>query len=99
MSLQALVICGETVASLVATLFDSFSGRIRFAQFLQYLITFCSRPEAACSVISGQCVVSVALGKPAKFHDPILNRSREMPPEADVGGIFRLFSPITSDRK
>ena len=58
---------------------------------LQYLITFCSRPEAAGNVISDLFVGPVVHEKCVKFHDPSLNRSREIPPEAVEDGIFDSF--------
>ena len=51
------------------------------------------RPEAIGDVISGNFVGPVVLGKPVKFHDHSLNDSREMPPEAVLGGIFDSFVP------
>ena len=35
----------------------------------------------------------------AEFRDPSLNRSQEIPPEADGCGIFDCFFPSTSDQK
>ena len=35
----------------------------------------------------------------AKFHDPWLNRSREIPPDTVGGGIFNNCFAITSDEK
>ena len=66
---------------------------------VQCLITFCSRPEAASDISSGTFVGTVVPDKRVKFHDPSLNRSREIPPEAVGGRIFDCCSPITSDRK
>ena len=56
--------------------------------FVQYLIAFGSRPEAAseiiiCSVFVGQIVSD----KLVKFGDPGTNHSREIPPEA-IGGWY-----------
>ena len=48
--------------------------------FMQYLITFCIRPEAAGDIISGAHVGPVLLNKPVKF------------PEAVGGSIFDCFS-------
>ena len=59
--------------------------------FVQYLITYCSRKEAAGDVISTTFVGPVVLDKGLKFHDPNLNLSREIPPEAVGGGIFDCF--------
>ena len=67
--------------------------------FVEYLITFYSRPEAASDVISGMFVGPVVRDKSVKSHDPSLNRSREIPPEAVGGGIFNCFAPITPDRQ
>ena len=43
-----------TLVIIVFELFDSLSGRSRLAHFVQYLITICSRSEAASDVISGK---------------------------------------------
>ena len=59
--------------------------------FVQYLITFFSRLEAVSYIISGIFVVPVVLDKHLKFHDPSLNRSREIPPVAVGGSIFDCF--------
>ena len=75
MSLQAWVILGQTLGEL----FDSLSGRTRFAHSVQYLKTFCSRLEAAGDVISDVFVEPVVLDECVKFHDPSLNSSRETP--------------------
>ena len=58
---------------------------------MQYLVTFCSRPEAAGDAISCTVVGPVVVRKIVKFHDPILNDSPEIPPEAVVSGIFDRF--------
>ena len=58
---------------------------------MQYLITFCSRPEAAADVISPHVCGPVVLDKPVKVQNPSLNRSQEIPPEAAGGGIFDYF--------
>ena len=63
--------------------------------FVQYWITFCSRPQAASDIVSGTFVSLVVLVKRVKFHDPCLNRSWEIPREAARGGIFDCFPPIT----
>ena len=49
---------------------------------VQYLITFCSRPEAASTVISGTLLGPFVLDKFLNFRDPSLNGSREIPAEA-----------------
>ena len=75
----------------MAELFDSLAGRTVLCTFVQYLITFCSRLEAADDVISGTFVGTVVLHKCVKFHDPTLNGSREIPPKSIGGGIFDRF--------
>ena len=64
--------------------------------FVQYLIAFCSRPEAASDVISGRFVRPIVPDKYIKFGYPRLNNSREMPPEAVGSGIFDSSFTITS---
>ena len=54
---------------------------------VQYLIAFCSRPEADSDVISCRIVRPIVPDKLGQFRDPRLNCSREIPP-AVVGGIF-----------
>ena len=58
---------------------------------MQYLISFCSRPEAASDVISDSFVGPVVLDQYVKFRGPSLERSREMPHEAVGSGIFDNF--------
>ena len=53
--------------------------------FVQYLISFCSRLEAASDVVSSRFLWSIVPDKCVKFCDPCLNRSREMPPDAVEG--------------
>ena len=67
--------------------------------FVQYIITFCSRTEAASDVISGVFVRPVVFDKSLKFHDPSLNRSGKILPKAVLIGIFDSFYLITSDHK
>ena len=69
----------------MAELFDNLAGRTRFHTFVQYLILFCSQPEAA----SDSGIIPVRFVRrpivPVKyviFGDPGINRSREIPPEA-----------------
>ena len=62
-----------------------------FRTFVQYLITFCSRPETASDVISGLFVGMIVPEKPVTFRDPRLNLSQAIPPEA-VEAAFLLFS-------
>ena len=59
--------------------------------FVQHLIAFCSRPEAASDIIFGASVGLIVPNKPVKFRDPRLNRFREIPPEAVGSGIFNSF--------
>ena len=54
--------------------------------------------EAAGDIISSRFVAPFVLNKHVQFHDPSLNRSREIRPEAVGGGIFDCVFPITSDR-
>ena len=58
---------------------------------MQYLITFCRRPEATSEVMYGLFVRPVALDESVKLHDPSLNRSPEIPTEAVGGDIFDCF--------
>ena len=58
---------------------------------MQYLIAFCSRSEAAGDAISGRFVWPVVLDKHLKLHDPSLNNSHEILPEAVGGGISDCF--------
>ena len=64
--------------------------------FVEYLMAFCSRREAASGVIFGRFVRPAVLDKLVdfnfvKFRDACLNRSREIPSEAVGGGIFDSF--------
>ena len=47
--------------------------------FAQYLITFCSRLEAASDVISGRIARPIVVDKRVKLCHPCLKRSRELP--------------------
>ena len=49
------------------------------------------RTEEASAVTSGRFVRPIVLDKRVKLRDPILNRSREIPPEAVGVGIFDSF--------
>ena len=82
-------------------LFDSLSGwaSLFCATFVQYLMAFCSRLEAASGVISGRFVRPIVLDKYVKFRDLCKNWSPEIPPEAVGGGIFDSLFAIISDRK
>ena len=67
---------------------------------VQYLIAFCSQPEAISDVIHCAFVGPIVLDKCVKFRGTSLNHSREIPPEAVVGGIFdSSFFVIISDWK
>ena len=66
--------------------------------FVQYLIAFCSRPEAASDVLSGRFVSPIVPDKCEKFSDPHLNHSGAIPPEAVAGGIFGRFSNFNKCR-
>ena len=55
---------------------------------MQYLIAFCSQPEADTVVISGRFVRPVVPDKCVKLHNTCLNRSRDIIPEVIGGGIF-----------
>ena len=59
--------------------------------FMQYLIAFCSRPEAAADVISGRFVRLTVPNKFVKFCDPCLNRSPDILPKTVGCGIFNRF--------
>ena len=72
-------------------LFDSLSCLTHFAHFCQFLIAFCSQLEAASDVISCRFVRLMFHDTCVKFHDPCLNRSWEIPPEAVGGGILDSF--------
>ena len=58
---------------------------------MQYLTAVCNRPEATSDVISGRFVGPVVPDKSVKFGDPRLNLSRDITPEAVLGGIFDVF--------
>ena len=59
--------------------------------FVQYLIAFCSRLEAANDAIFGTLGGAHVPDKPVKCRDPGLSRSEEIPPEDVVGGLFDVF--------
>ena len=62
----------------MAELFDSLADRARYVHFSQYLIAFCSRPEAASDVIYGASVVLVGADVPIEFSNSMLNGSRDI---------------------
>ena len=81
--------------SLLNNGWPNYSTHCRLYPFLrtsvQYLIAFCSRPEAASDVISGRFVRLAVPDKYVKFHGRRLNRSREIPPNAVGCGIYDRF--------
>ena len=66
--------------------------------FVQYLVAFCSRPEAVSDVTSGRFVGPMVPDKRVKFRYPRLNHSREIPPDA-VAVFDGFFLAITSHCK
>ena len=69
----------------MAELCDSLAGLARFTHhFLQYLIAFCSRPEASSGIISGSNVCHVGVDVLVKFGDVL----EKYDIEALGGGIF-----------
>ena len=64
--------------------------------FVQYLVTFCSRPDDASDFISGSIWGPIIPNKPVKCRDPCLNHSREIAPDGVGGGIFDSFFAIIS---
>ena len=69
-----------------------YAGAPILRTFVQFLIAFCSRLEAASDIISGRLVKLAVLNKCEKFWDPRLNCAPEIRPEAIAGCIFdRLF--------
>ena len=72
-------------------LFDSLSDHAVLRTFVQYLMAFCSRPEAASDIISGRFARPIVLDKCVNFRDPSLNRSREIPALAVGSGILDSF--------
>ena len=68
----------------VAELFHSLPAAPNLRTFVQYLIAFCSQHETASDVISGKFVKPIVPEKCAKFPDPCLNRSQEIPLEAEA---------------
>ena len=62
----------------MAKLFDCLFGRTRFTQFVQYLIAFCSKLEAAGDVISSAVVELVGVDFIVKFGDSGSSGSRDI---------------------
>ena len=79
--MSLLVILRHTVTELCASL----PAAPVFRSFLQCLVIYCSKGEAASDVISDR------LGR-VNFRDSRLSRSAEIPNEAVGGGIFEGFS-------
>ena len=75
------------------------AGPVLRITFGQNLIAFCSRPEETSDVISGIFVGLVVSDDCMKFGDLRINLSRDITPEAVLGGIFDSFFAVTSDRK
>ena len=59
---------------------------------VQYLIAMCGRQEATSYVISGRYIRLTVPDKCVQFRAPSLNRSGELWPKADLGGIVGRFS-------
>ena len=70
-----------------------------FAHFLQYVIAFYSRPEAASDVMSSAFPRLIVPDKCLKVRDPRLDRSGEISPEAVGCVILDGLFATTSDRK
>ena len=60
----------------MADLFDSLPAAYVLCTFVQYLIAFYSRPEAASNVISGEILRQIVSDKTVKFGDSMSNDSR-----------------------
>ena len=77
----------------VAELFDSLlTGPVsRTNTFMEYSITFCSRPEAAIDVMSTHVMHIVADNAAVKCRDLRLNCSREICIQVVGDGIFHVF--------
>ena len=77
----------------MAEFFDSLVATpVLCIRFVQYLIAFCSRLEAASDVIFGTFEGPAVPDKRVKFCDPCLNHSGEIQPKA----VFQ--TSITADR-
>ena len=84
----------------MAELFHSLPAAPVLCAFVQYLVEFYGRPEAASDVISGLFCDQLTPNKSVKFRDVCLNRYQEIPPEVVGGGIFdSLVFAISSNRK
>ena len=79
-------------------LFDSLLAAPALRTFVQYLIAFCSQPEAATDVISGNFVWPIVPDKCVKFCDARLNNSGEIQPKAVGCSIFGCFSNFDNYR-
>ena len=103
----SLVMAECACASLILTAFTDVPSSVRvdptyFSLTLtltQYLIAFCSRPEATYDLMPSGFEEPVDPDDRVKFGDPRLNFSQESPPAAVWGGIFDGFFAVTSDRK
>ena len=65
--------------------------RTRLHTFVQYRITFCSRPESASDIKFGIFVRVLVPNKWVEFRDPRLKQSGKIQPKAVGGGIFEIF--------
>ena len=63
---------------------------------MQYLVTFCSRPDRDSDVISSKLVGPIVYDTFVKFRDPRLNRSPEIPPEAVGDVVFDRSNDVMS---
>ena len=59
-------------------LLDSLPAAPVLCTFMQYLVAFCSRPEAASDVMSSHFVRLIVPNKCVKMFDPCLNSSQEI---------------------
>ena len=96
-SVSLLVILPQTVTELCA----SVPAAPVLRTFVQYLIAFCSQPEAAGDVIFGRVVRVVVPDKCVKFCDPRLKCSPEIRHEVIRGGIYDRFfqASVNVDQK
>ena len=68
----------------MAELFDLLPVGPVLRTFAQYLIAFCSRPEAASDAMSSSIVGLIAPDKYVKYRDPCLNCSGEIRPNVII---------------
>ena len=82
----------------MAELLDSLLASSALRTFVQYLIAFCRRQEAAVGVISGKFVGPIVPDKLVKLFEPPLNRSGEIQPKLVGCGISAGFSNLDNCR-